>query len=104
MTMRPKPWRIRMPARSVLVELAGKPAQEIATLQPEKPPAEAEIGEEEKAETPEAKATRLEKEHQAALSEYFLKYAAPEKDRQLYAQLTELREQKKASWKHRSPT
>ena len=86
---------IRMPVRSVLVELAGKPAQEIATLQPEKPPAEAEIGEEQKAETPAAKAERLEKEHQAALSEYYLKYAAPEKDRQLYAQLIELREQKK---------
>ncbi len=85
---------IRLPARSVLVALAGKPAQEIATLQPEKAPPEAEIGEEEKAETPEAKAARLEKEHQAALSEYYLKYAAPEKDRQLYAQLIELREQK----------
>ena len=79
----------------MLVALAGKPAQEIATLQPEKPPAEAEIGEEEKAETPDAKAARLEKEHQAALSEYYLTYAAPEKDRQLYAQLTDLREQKK---------
>jgi hypothetical protein len=85
---------IRLPARSVLVALAGKPAQEIATLQPEKAPPEAEIGEEEKAETPEAKAARLEKEHQAALSEYFLKYAAPEKDRQLYAQLIELRKEK----------
>jgi len=85
---------IRLPARSLLIELAGKPAGEIVTLQPEKPPAELEIGEEEKAETPEAKAARLEKEHQTALSEYFLKYAAPEKDRQLYAQLTELREQK----------
>ena len=85
---------IQLPARSLLIELAGKPAGEIVTLQPEKPPAELEIGEEEKAETPEAKAARLEKEHQAALSEYFLKYAAPEKDRQLYAQLTELREQK----------
>ncbi|MGC2399012.1 MAG: DUF1553 domain-containing protein, partial [Acidobacteriaceae bacterium] len=85
---------IRMPVRSVLVTLAGKPAQEIAALQPEKPPAEAEIGEEAKAETPEAKATRLEGEHQAALSEYYLKYAAPEKDRRLYAQLVELREQK----------
>ena len=85
---------IRMPVRSVLVALAGKPAQEIAALQPEKPPAEAEIGAEEIAETPEAKATRLEGEHQAALSEYYLKYAAPEKNRRLYAQLVELREQK----------
>jgi hypothetical protein len=86
---------IRLPARSLLVVLAGKPAQEISTLQPEKAPPEVEIGEEEKAETPEAKAARLEKEHQAALSEYFLKYAAPKKDRQLYAQLIELREQKR---------
>ena len=68
---------LRMPVRAVLVALAGKPAHEIAALQPEKAPAEAEIGEEEKAETPEAKATRLEGEHQAALSEYYLKYAAP---------------------------
>jgi hypothetical protein len=85
---------VRLAARSVLVALAGKPTQEIATLQPEKEPPEPQIGEEDKAETPEAKAARLEKEHQAALSEYFLKYAAPEKDRQLYAQLVNLREQK----------
>jgi hypothetical protein len=85
---------IRLPARSVLAELADKPAQEIETLQPEKAPAEAEIGEEEKAETPEAKAARLEKAHQAALSEYFLMYAAPEKDRRLYTQLIELRKEK----------
>jgi Protein of unknown function (DUF1553)/Protein of unknown function (DUF1549)/Concanavalin A-like lectin/glucanases superfamily/Planctomycete cytochrome C len=85
---------IRMPVRSVLTELAGKPATEIVALQPEKPPAEAEIGAEDKAETPAAKATRLEAEHQAALSEYYLKYAAPEKDRRLYAQLVSLREQK----------
>jgi hypothetical protein len=85
---------IRMPIRSVLVTLAGKPAQEIVALQPEKPPAEAEIGAEEKAETPEAKATRLEAEHQAALSEYYLNYVAPEKDRRLYAQLIALQEQK----------
>jgi hypothetical protein len=85
---------IRLPARSVLVALAGKPAGEITTLQPEKAPAEAEIGEEEKAETSEAKAARLEKEHQTALSEYFLMKAAPEKERQLYAQLIELQKEK----------
>ncbi len=85
---------IRMPVRSLLVAMAGKPAHEIVALQPEKPPAEAEIGAEEIAETPAAKATRLEGEHQAALSEYYLKYAAPEKDRRQYAQLVELREQK----------
>ncbi len=86
---------IRVPARSVLLALAGKPTQEIATLQPAKEPKpEPQIGEENKAETPEAKAARIEKEHQAALSEYYLKYAAPEKDRQLYAQLVDLRRQK----------
>ncbi len=85
---------IRMPVRSVMLELAGKPAQEIATLQPEKPQPEPEIGEEDKAETAEAKAARMEKEHQAALDEYFMKYVAPEKDRQLYAHLVDLRKQK----------
>ena len=85
---------IRVPARSVLLALDGKPTQEIATLQPEKAPEEPQIGEENKAETPDAKAARLEKENQAALSEYFLKYAAPEKDRRLYAQLVDLRAQK----------
>jgi hypothetical protein len=85
---------LRLPVRAVLVALAGKPAHEIVALQPEKPPTEAEIGEEEKAETPPAKVTRLDGEHQAALSEYYLKFAAPEKDRHLYAQLIELREQK----------
>ena len=85
---------IRVPARSALLALNGKPTQEIAALQPEKEPAEPEIGEENKAETPDAKAARLEKQHQAALNEYFLKYAAPEKDRRLYAQLVDLREQK----------
>ena len=85
---------IRVPARSVLLVLAGKPTQEIATLQPAKEPPEPQIGEENKAETPDAKAARIEKQHQAALSEYYLKYAAPEKDRRLYAQLVELRRQK----------
>jgi hypothetical protein len=85
---------IRVQARSVLLALAAKPAQQIPNLQPEKEPAEPEIGQENKAETPDAKAARIEKQHQATLSEYYLKYAAPEKDRQLYSQLVDLRRQK----------
>ena len=45
---------IRLPARSLLMALDGRPAQEIASLQPEKPPEEVQIGEEEKAATKEA--------------------------------------------------
>ena len=67
---------------SCLAKLAGTPAQEIATLQPEKPPEEADIGELEKAESKEQKQAGLEKQDQASLSEYFLKHDAPEKYRQ----------------------
>src|SRR4029077_6810325 len=35
---------IQFPARTLMAELAGKPATEIDTLQPEKPPGELEIG------------------------------------------------------------
>ena len=82
---------VRLPARSLLMALDGRPAQEIATLQPEKPPEEVQIGEEDKAKTKEEKEKALEKDRQTRLSEYFLKYAAPEKERQLYAQLKDLR-------------
>jgi hypothetical protein len=84
---------IRLPARSLLMALDGRPAQEIAALQPEKPPEEVQIGMEDKAETKEKKEAALEKERQARLTEYFLKYGAPEKERQLYAQLKDLRTQ-----------
>ncbi len=46
---------IRLPARSLLMALEGRPAQEIATLQPEKPPEEVQIGEEDKATSKEEK-------------------------------------------------
>ena len=85
---------IRLPARSLLMALDGRPAQEIAALQPEKPPEEVQIGEEDKAETKEEKEKALEKDRQTRLTEYFLKYGAPEKERQLYAQLKDLRKEK----------
>ncbi len=85
---------VHLPARILLTKLAGTPAQEIATLQPEKPPEEADIGELEKAESKEQKQAGLEKQDQASLSEYFLKHDAPEKYRQAYSQLVELRKEK----------
>jgi len=85
---------VHSPARVLLTEMAGRPAAEIAALQPDKPTQEADIGELEKAESKEKKQERLEKRHQAALSEYFLKHDAPEKYQQLYSQLTELRKER----------
>ncbi len=82
---------VRLPARALLAALAGKPTQDIAALQPEKEPEEVEVGEEDKSETKEQKEAGREKEHQAGLSEYFLTYEAPEKYRQLYSQLKNLR-------------
>ena len=85
---------VHFPASVLLTELAGAPAKEIATLQPDKPPEEADIGEPPKAESKEKKQERLEKEHQTRLTEYFLKHDAPEKDRQLYSRLGELRKER----------
>src|SRR5438874_1632763 len=85
---------VHLPARVLLTKLGGTPALEIAALQPEKPPQEADIGELEKAEGKEQKQARLEKQDQARLSEYFLKHDAPEKYRQSYSQLVELRKEK----------
>src|SRR5256885_302174 len=85
---------VRFPARVLLSKLAGAPAKEISKLQPDKPPSEADIGELEKAETKEQKQARVEREQQGRLSEYFLKHDAPEKYRQLYAQLVELRKER----------
>src|SRR6267143_1020931 len=85
---------VHLPARVLLTKLAGTPAVGIAALQPEKPPEEADIGELEKAETKEQKEAGLEKQDQARLSEYFLKHDAPEKYRQAYSQLVELRKEK----------
>ena len=85
---------IRLPARALLMALEGRPAQEIASLQPEKPAEEVQIGEEDKAQTKEEKEKSLEKQRQTRLSGYFLDYAAPEKERRLYTQLKELRKEK----------
>ena len=82
---------VQSPARVMLTELAGAPAKEISTLQPDKPHEEADIGEPPKADSKEKKQERLEKQHQSRLTEYFLKHDAPEKYRQLYARLEELR-------------
>ncbi|HKW65169.1 MAG TPA: DUF1553 domain-containing protein [Candidatus Acidoferrum sp.] len=82
---------VHYPARVLLTEIAGVPAKEIASLQPDKPPEEADIGEPPKAESKEKKEERLEKQHQSSLTEYFLKHDAPEKYRQLYSHLGELR-------------
>ncbi len=85
---------VETPARALLADLDGKPATEIASLQPENPPTEADIGELDKAETPEMQAANQIKDHQRRLSEYYLSVAAPENDRQFYARLRSLREQK----------
>ncbi len=85
---------VHLPARVLLNELAGAPAKEIASLQPDKPQQEADIGELAKAESKEQKQARLEKQQQAALSEYFLKHDAPEKYQQLYSRLKELRKER----------
>ncbi len=85
---------VHLPARALLAELAGKPVQELGTLQPDKQPEEADIGELEKAATKEEKQARQEKDHQARLSEYFLTHDAPEQFRKLYVRLGELRTQR----------
>src|SRR6266478_3050307 len=47
-----------------------------------------------KAESKEQKQAKLEKQDQARLSEYFLKHDAPEKYKQAYSQLVELRKER----------
>ena len=85
------------------MELAGRPAKEIAALQPEKPPESPRSARRDKAETKEQREKDLENDRQARLSEYFLNYAAPENERQLYAQLKDLRA-KKAKLEKSIPT
>jgi hypothetical protein len=85
---------VRLPARSLLMALDGRPAQEIATLQPDKPPEDVQIGASDKAKTKEEGEKGLEKDRQTRLTDYFLKYGAPEKERRLYAQLKDLRTEK----------
>jgi Protein of unknown function (DUF1553)/Protein of unknown function (DUF1549)/Concanavalin A-like lectin/glucanases superfamily/Planctomycete cytochrome C len=84
---------VDVPERSLIAALAGKPVQEIEVLQPEKPPAEADIGMEDKAPSKEEQEASRLKSQQARLSEFYLKYEAPESDRKLYAQLQDLRDQ-----------
>ncbi len=84
---------VRLPARSLLQALGGRPDSEIATLQPPKDD-DVQIGMEDSAKTKEETAKALEKSRQAKLSEYFLEYASPEKERQLYLNLIDLQEEK----------
>jgi hypothetical protein len=85
---------VHFPARVLLTELEHVPAKEIATLQREKAPEEADIGELAKAESKEQRQARLEKQHQSRLTEYFLKHDAPEKYSQLYSGLADLRKER----------
>jgi len=85
---------VQLPARTLKLELAGKPVEEIESLKPEKPPEEADIGDTDKAETKEQKEASRLKRHQARLSEYFLTLEAPERYRERYAQLKDLRAKK----------
>jgi hypothetical protein len=85
---------IRKPARALLLALDGRPAKQIGSLQPEKPEGDIQIGESAKAATKEEIEKGLESGRQDRLTEYFLKYSAPEKERQLYAQLKDLRTEK----------
>ncbi|HLY62651.1 MAG TPA: DUF1553 domain-containing protein [Terriglobia bacterium] len=85
---------VRLPARTLLADLAGKPVEEIDSLKPEKPPEEVKIGETDKAESKEKQTENQLKNHQARLSEYFLSIEAPDQYRKLYAQLKELRKEK----------
>jgi hypothetical protein len=85
---------LRLPARGLLLTLDGRSAKKIGSLEPEKPPEEVQIGEPPKVETKEEIEKGLEESRQTRLTEYFLKYAAPEKERRLYALLQDLQEQK----------
>jgi len=84
---------IHFPARKLVEELQGKPVEEIASLQPEKP-AELDIGMQLIAKTREQEEAEHLKEDQVRLSEYFLTYAATEQYRKAYATLKDLRAKK----------
>jgi len=86
---------VELPARALLAELAGKPVEKIESLEPEKPPVEADIGMTDKAQTKEQQEANRIKSHQARLSEYYLTVVAPERYRKLYAQLKGLQEKKR---------
>lgn len=86
---------IQFPVRTLLAELVGKPVEEIASLQPEKPPAEPEmVASEEKAKTKEEEEAERLREQQARVSQHFLTQEASEPYRKAYAQLNELRGEK----------
>jgi hypothetical protein len=84
---------IRQPARALLTELDGRPTAQIDSLMPEDE-SDVQIGSEDKAPTKEEQAAALEKQRQGRLNIYFLKYGANQKDRQLYAKLETLRDEK----------
>ena len=86
---------VHLPARTLLVALADKPVEKIESLEPEQPPAEADIGGLDKAETKEQQQANRIKSQQARLSDYYLTVAAPEQYRKLYARLKDLREKKR---------
>jgi hypothetical protein len=85
---------LRLPARALLLSLNGRPTDEIETLQTDDDDEDVQIGEEAKPQTKQEIEKAREKDHQAKLSEYFLKYAAPESERRLYAKLEGLQEEK----------
>jgi hypothetical protein len=86
---------VRLPARALLLSLNGRPTDKIATLVPDvSNDNDIQIGEEAKPKSKEEIAKAQEKDHQERLSEYFLKYGTPENERQLYAKLESLREEK----------
>ncbi len=88
-----------IPARAALGELANKAITEIASLKPEQPPAELEIGMLPRAKSPEQQAAdnaaKRQRELQQRLSDYYLSVVAPSTYRSAYLRLIELREQKK---------
>ena len=85
---------VRLPARALLMSLNGRPTNELATLQSDNDDEDIQIGEEDKPRTKQEIEKAQEKDHQAKLSQYFLKYGAPEKESQLYAKLQDLEEEK----------
>ncbi len=86
---------VNMPGRGLLLALDGRPGKDFAALQPEKPSTQdVQIGEPAKALSKEQIEKNLENERQTRLTEYFLEHGAAEKERQLYAQLKDLREEK----------
>ena len=85
---------VRLPARSLVVALNGRPTDELESLQTENDSDDVQIGMADKAKTKDDIAKAQEKDHQSRLNEYFLKYGASEEDRQLFVKLEDLREQK----------